>query len=73
MVREIDNVFLPKTGVLCTVYEIFSRNKDEASSTLLRTLPHYKEGLQAYRCTDRGESEVDGLTLSVLAVGQSAG
>ena len=50
MVREIDNVFLPKTGVLTAVYEIFSRTKEEASSTLLRTLPHYKEGLQAYRC-----------------------
>jgi len=49
MLREIDNVFLPTTGVLCPVYEIFSRSKDEASSTLLRTLPHYKEGLAAYR------------------------
>jgi len=47
--REIDNVFLPFTGLHCCVHEVISRSQETAPAGLLRNLSLYSDGLAAYR------------------------
>eukprot|EP00658_Telonema_sp_P-2_P013683 TRINITY_DN15184_c0_g1_i2.p1 TRINITY_DN15184_c0_g1~~TRINITY_DN15184_c0_g1_i2.p1 ORF type:complete len:372 (+),score=77.24 TRINITY_DN15184_c0_g1_i2:94-1209(+) len=47
--REIDNVFLPFSGLHCTVHEVISTTVESAPAILLRNLQMYSDGLAAYR------------------------
>jgi len=47
--REIDNVFLPFTGLHCCVHEVIASSQEAAPAGLLRNLGLYGDGLAAYR------------------------
>eukprot|EP00656_Telonema_subtile_P050034 TRINITY_DN6376_c0_g1_i5.p1 TRINITY_DN6376_c0_g1~~TRINITY_DN6376_c0_g1_i5.p1 ORF type:complete len:581 (-),score=189.70 TRINITY_DN6376_c0_g1_i5:53-1795(-) len=47
--REIDNVFLPFSGLHCCVHEVIGRSAEDAPSMLHSQLQLYADGLAAYR------------------------
>jgi len=47
--REIDNVFLPFSGLHCCVHEVISQTDDAPPTPLIKNLTLYAEGLAAYR------------------------